>query len=115
MLLASLMGALAIVLLSGCASDPTSTSEDIAPPEATATKANVASPSTTAIATPTLSDPVPTPEDGASPSATPTDATPDSSGDAATPPLMDIAASDARHFKGDPDAPVTIVEFGDFQ
>ena len=63
------------------------------------------------------SGPVATPEDLTPPVATPADAgTAASSGMAtATPTLMDIVAADTRHFKGDPSAPVTIVEFGDFQ
>ncbi|NIN97866.1 MAG: hypothetical protein GTO49_23390 [Anaerolineae bacterium] len=38
-----------------------------------------------------------------------------SSSGTATPTLMDIVAAETRHFKGDPSAPVTIIEFGDFQ
>ena len=108
MLLASFVAALAIILLSGCASGPGATTGEIASPAATPTENDLVSPDATPSATPT-------PEDMASPVATPTDAPPQSAGEAPTPPLMDIAASDARHFKGDPDAPVTIVEFGDFQ
>jgi protein-disulfide isomerase len=29
--------------------------------------------------------------------------------------LMDAVVAQTRHFKGDPNAPVTIVEFGDFK
>ena len=98
-LLTSLMGVLVIVLLFGCASGAASTPEDLTPP----------------VATPTLSDPVSTPEAITPPAATPTDTVPASSSGVATPTLMDIVAADTRHFKGDPSAPVTIVEFGDFQ
>ena len=34
---------------------------------------------------------------------------------APTPTIMDFLLSDARHFEGDPDAPVTMIEFSDFK
>lgn len=34
----------------------------------------------------------------------------------ATPPgVMDAVVAQTRHFKGDPEAPVTVIEFSDFQ
>jgi protein-disulfide isomerase len=42
-----------------------------------------------------------------------TSAAADASPDAAA--LMDAVVAHTRHFKGDPDAPVTIIEFSDFQ
>lgn len=38
-----------------------------------------------------------------------------SSSDVATPTIGDAVAAQTRHFIGEPDAPVTIIEFGDFQ
>ena len=32
-----------------------------------------------------------------------------------TPTLMEFLISNTRHFKGDPDAPVTMIEFSDYQ
>jgi len=32
-----------------------------------------------------------------------------------TPTLMEFLISNARHFKGDPDAPVTMIEFSDYK
>ena len=57
------------------------------------------------------------------PSSTPLpqdDTAPDTDADAAnnsrpTPTIMDFLLSDARHFQGDADAPVTIIEFSDFK
>lgn len=37
------------------------------------------------------------------------------SGDPSAASLMEGVVNQTRHFKGDPDAPITIVEFGDFQ
>ena len=114
-LLTSLMGVLLIVLLFGCASGPVSTPEDLTPPVATPADAGTGASSGVATVTPTLGDPVSTSEDITPPAATPTDTAPASSSGVATPTLMDIVAADTRHFIGDPNAPVTIVEFGDFQ
>ena len=36
-------------------------------------------------------------------------------GQAATPTIMDFILADARHFQGDPNAPITLVEFSDFR
>ena len=44
------------------------------------------------------------------------DSTEFASNDAApTPTIMDFLLSDARHFQGSPDAPVTLIEFSDFK
>ena len=32
-----------------------------------------------------------------------------------TPSIMEFLLSDARHFQGDPDAPLTVIEFSDFK
>jgi hypothetical protein len=38
-----------------------------------------------------------------------------SAGNSSGPSLMDGVIAQTRHFKGDPNAPITIIEFGDFQ
>ncbi len=53
------------------------------------------------------------PASGADPPAA-GDATP-SARNADVSSLMEAVVAQTRHFKGDPNAPVTIVEFGDFQ
>jgi len=40
---------------------------------------------------------------------------PDSTGAAGNPQLMEYLVSQTRHFRGDSNAPVTLIEFGDFQ
>lgn len=47
---------------------------------------------------------------GANPSSTNPAGSPSS-----TPTLMEFLISETRHFKGDPNAPITIVEFSDYQ
>lgn len=39
----------------------------------------------------------------------------DGAGATGNPQLMEYMVSQTRHFRGDPDAPVTLIEFGDFQ
>jgi len=39
----------------------------------------------------------------------------ESAGAAGNPQLMEYLVSQTRHFRGDADAPVTLIEFGDFQ
>ncbi|TKJ29532.1 MAG: hypothetical protein CEE40_07910 [Chloroflexi bacterium B3_Chlor] len=56
-----------------------------------------------------------TPEPLSPTPVTPTATAGPSVGNTATPTLMDIVAAETRHFVGDPNAPVTIIEFGDFQ
>jgi len=60
----------------------------------------------------TLSSPGPTPKAVTSTTTGTPDATED---DAAPPSLSETVLAQVRHFKGDPNAPVTMVEFGDFQ
>ena len=47
--------------------------------------------------------------------STTTEAESDSNNSAPTPTIMDFLLSDARHFQGNADAPVTIIEFSDFK
>lgn len=61
------------------------------------------------------SRPVATPEPLSPTPVTPTAAAGPSVSSTATPTLMDVVAAETRHFMGDRDAPVTIIEFGDFQ
>jgi protein-disulfide isomerase len=51
----------------------------------------------------------------ATPSPTSPPAADDSNDAAPTPSIMDLLLADARHFQGNADAPVTIVEFSDFK
>jgi hypothetical protein len=63
---------------------------------------------------PQPSPPIPvTPTNAANPS-TASSQNPSSS-NSSPPTLIDAVVSQTRHFKGDPNAPVTIIEFGDFQ
>ena len=55
----------------------------------------------------------PTPTGAVDPA--PTATTRPSADDDAPPTLMEVVVARTRHFKGDPNAPVTIVEFSDFQ
>ncbi len=48
------------------------------------------------------------------PVTAPSDANPPASNPASA-TLMDSVVAQTRHFEGDPNAPVTIIEFGDFQ
>ncbi len=56
-------------------------------------------------------EPSPTPTTGQSDTATEGN----SNNAAPTPTIMDFLLSDARHFQGNADAPVTIIEFSDFK
>lgn len=57
-------------------------------------------------ATPSPTDPTPgTPTAAVAPSVGPTD----------TPAVIGTVVAQTRHFEGDPNAPVTMIEFGDFQ
>jgi len=58
---------------------------------------------------------VTTPEPLSPTPGTPTVTAGPSASSTATPTLMDVVAAETRHFMGDRDAPVTIIEFGDFQ
>lgn len=61
------------------------------------------------------SGPEETPPPPTSTPETPAAAATPSVGDTGTPTLVDAVAAQTRHFQGDADAPVTIIEFGDFQ
>ena len=87
-LLAILIAGLLISVLVGCGSGPEET-----PPPPTSTPETPA-----AAATPSVGD-----------TGTP------SVRDTGTPTLVDAVAAQTRHFQGEADAPVTIIEFGDFQ
>lgn len=62
---------------------------------------------------PTKDSPAPAPA-AVSPTASPAP-TAGASGDAARTNLMSVVVGATRHFRGTADAPVTVVEFGDFQ
>ena len=61
------------------------------------------------------SRPVTTPEPLGPTPVTPTVTAGPSASSTASPTLMEVVAAETRHFVGDRDAPVTIIEFGDFQ
>jgi PBP1b-binding outer membrane lipoprotein LpoB len=61
------------------------------------------------------SGPVGTPDSLSPTPVTPTATAGPSVSSTDTPTLMDIMIAETRHFVGDPSAPVTIIEFGDFQ
>lgn len=58
-----------------------------------------------------------TPAPGNQAAARPATAPPATSspGNRPTPSIMDLVLSDARHFQGNADAPVTMIEFSDFK
>lgn len=58
---------------------------------------------------------IPSASSSNSPSGVVTIPTPEADLAAQQQALMEAVVSETRHFKGDPDAPVTIIEFSDFQ
>lgn len=54
-------------------------------------------------------------QSGAIPNSAPPVAIPTADNSAALQQLMEAVIAQTRHFKGDPNAPVTMIEFGDFQ
>ena len=115
MLFTALTSALMIVLLLGCASAPTSTREDLTPPIAAPTSADTTGSGSRVVPRPMLDSPASTPEVTPPSGPMPTEAATESPSLAATPTLLEFVSAETRHFIGDPNAPVTIIEFGDFQ
>jgi protein-disulfide isomerase len=114
-------------MLSGCAARSQEEQQIVVAPthpataSPTATSPPTASPLATRPATATATPAQSTPD---TPAATPTSKTPPTSAATAasetneptpSPTQQEYIISQTRHFKGDPDAPVTIIEFSDFQ
>ena len=57
----------------------------------------------------------PDPQAAAKAEASPANIEGDASATAPTPTIMEFLLADARHFQGNADAPVTIIEFSDFK
>ncbi len=102
---AVLVQALLVLSLVSCASGSAATPVDLTPPVAATVEADISASSGTAESGATVTPP----------GAASTEIGPEPSSDVTAPTLMSTIAAGTRHFQGDPSAPVTIIEFGDFR